>query len=93
MKRITWTQLNLHASLCDICTDKYSYSITKEMHGTFYWFILRQLATAAIYICMGIASFCVCIYSVTARNPLTALTWHNYHGVEDFVGIYGLSFC
>ena len=38
MKRITWTQLNLHASLCDIFTDKYSYSNAKEMHDTFYHF-------------------------------------------------------
>ena len=36
MKRITWTQLNMHASLRDIVTDKYSYSNAKEMHDTFY---------------------------------------------------------
>ena len=42
-----------HASFCDIFTDKYSYSNAKEMHDTLY--CLRQLATAAIYICMDIA--------------------------------------
>ena len=53
MKQITWIQLNLHASLCDIFTDKYSYSNAKRCMTHFI--ILRQLVTTAIYICMGIA--------------------------------------
>ena len=43
-----------HASLCDIFTEKYSYSNAKR-DAWHILFIVRQLATAAIYICMDIA--------------------------------------
>ena len=53
MKQITWIQLNLHASLCDIFTD--NIAILTQKRSMTHFIILRQLVTAAIYICMGIA--------------------------------------